>query len=306
MSKSNVAASVRARLLNRARETEQDFNFVLTRYAIERLLYRLSQSKHANNFLLKGALLFDLWFDIPHRPTRDIDLLGFGSIELPDIENVFKDICSLDANDGVVFLAESVRAIEIRSDANYSGARVRLLDMIENARCQIQIDISSGDAVTPGPENAEYPVMFDEFDTPKLRVYPRYTVIAEKFEALTVLGIANSRMKDYFDLWILSTYADFEGDVLRQAIQDTFTARDTTLHKESPFGLNLAFAHDEQKKTQWQAFLRKNQLEAPALQSTIEALTIILLPVFEAARDESVLSAHWRAGGPWLIDRRGE
>lgn len=303
MSERNVAASVRARLLNRARETKQDFNLVLTRYAIERLLYRVSLSTHANNFLLKGALLFDLWFDIPHRPTRDIDLLGFGSIELPDIENVFKDICSLEINDGVVFLAQSVRAIEIRSDANYSGARVLLLGMIENARCQIQIDIGSGDAVTPGPEYAQYPVMFEEFEAPRLRAYPRYTVVAEKFEALTVLGIANSRMKDYFDLWILSRYCDFEGDVLRHAVQATFNARNTILTRETPFGLTLAFAQDAQKDTQWQAFLRKNKLEAPTLNEIIEALVIFMQPVFEAASDKSVLSTFWHAGGPWSVDR---
>lgn len=299
MNERNIAASVRTKLLNHARETKQDFNLVLTRYAIERLLYRVSISTHTNNFLLKGALLFDLWFDIPHRPTRDIDFLGFGSTELPDIEKVFKDICTHEVNDGVIFLAESVRATEIRADANYSGARVMLLGVIDNARCQIQIDIGSGDAVTPGPEDAEYPVILEEFDAPKLRVYPRYTVIAEKFEALTVLGIANSRMKDYFDLWILSRYSEFEGNVLRQAVQDTFAARKTTLSGEAPFGLTAAFAQDAQKKIQWQAFLRKNQLEAPALQEIIEALTIFLQPVFEANNDKSVLHIYWQAGGPW-------
>ena len=303
MSKRNVAASVRARLLNRARETKQDFNLVLTRYAIERLLYRVSISTHANNFLLKGALLFDLWFDIPHRPTRDIDFLGFGSIKLPDIENVFKDVCGLEVNDGVTFLAESVSATETRADANYSGVRVMLLGMIENARCQIQIDIGSGDAVTPGPEYAEYPVMFAEFEAPKLRAYPRYTVIAEKFEALTVLGIANSRMKDYFDLWVLSRYCDFEGDLLRQAVQETFTARNTKLIREAPFGLTVAFAQDAQKNTQWQAFLRKNQLEAPTLQEIIEALTIFMQPIFEAASDKSVFNSYWQAGESWSVDR---
>lgn len=299
MSERNIAASVRGQLLNRARETKTDFNLVLTRYAIERLLYRISISTHCDNFLLKGALLFDLWFDIPHRPTRDIDFLGFGSTELPDIENVFKDICTHEVNDGVIFLADSVRATEIRADANYSGARVMLLGMIDNARCQIQIDIGSGDAVTPGPENAEYPVMLEEFEAPKLRVYPRYTVIAEKFEALTVLGIANSRMKDYFDLWILSRFSDFEGDVLRKAIQDTFAARKTKLPREVPFGLTEAFALDAQKNTQWQAFLRKNQFDAPSLQEIIETLAHFLQPVVEANSEKSARHTYWQAGGPW-------
>jgi len=268
MSERSIAASVRAKLLNHARETKKDFNLVLTRYAIERLLYRISISTHRDNFLLKGALLFDLWFDIPHRPTRDIDLLGFGSTELTDIENVFKNICTHEVNDGVIFLADSVRATEIRADANYSGARVTLLGVIDNARCQIQIDIGSGDAVTPGPENAEYPVILEEFEAPKLRVYPQYSVIAEKFEALTVLGVANSRMKDFFDLWILSRYSDFEGDVLRKAIQDTFAARKTKLPGKMPFGLTEVFAQDAQK--------------------------------VEANREKLERHMHWQAGGPWL------
>ena len=155
MNERNVAASVRARLLNRARETRQDFNLVLTRYAIERLLYRISISKHANQFLLKGALLFDLWFDIPHRPTRDADFLGFGSAELPHIEAVFRDICTIETFDGVAFQPDTLHAAEIRKDANYTGVRVMLLGVIDGARCQIQIDIGFGDAVTPGPEDAE-------------------------------------------------------------------------------------------------------------------------------------------------------
>lgn len=156
MNERNVAASVRARLLNRARETKQDFNLVLTRYAIERLLYRISISKHADQFLLKGALLFDLWFDIPHRPTRDADFLGFGSAELPHIEAVFREICTIETHDGVTFQPDTVHAAEIRKEANYAGVRVMLLGVIDGARCQIQIDIGFGDAVTPGPQDVEY------------------------------------------------------------------------------------------------------------------------------------------------------
>lgn len=214
MSERNVAASVRSQLLKLARVTKQDFNLVLTRYAIERLLYRVSISTHANQFPIKGALLFDLWFDIPHRPTRDIDFLGFGSSELTSIKDIFRDICILEINDGVVFLNESIRAVDIRPDAHHAGVRVTLLGMIDNVRCQIQIDIGFGDAVTPGPKEADYPVMLSEFEAPKLKVYPRYTVVAEKFEALTTLGIANSRMKEYFDLWTLTRYTEFTALIL--------------------------------------------------------------------------------------------
>ena len=299
MNERNVAASVRTRLLNRARETKQDFNLVLTRYAIERLLYRISISKHAAQFLLKGALLFDLWFDIPHRPTRDADFLGFGSAEPPHIEAVFREICSIETHDGVVFQPGTVHAAEIRKGAIYSGVRVMLLGVIDGARCQIQIDIGFGDTVTPAPEDVEYPVMLAEFAVPKLRVYPRYTVVAEKLETLSSLGIANSRMKDYFDLWILAQHTDFDGDTLRQAIRSTFDRRKTALTGDVPFGLTDGFAQDMRKQGQWQAFLRKNRLEALALNDVIAALVAFMLPVIKAAHASAVFSARWQAGGPW-------
>lgn len=188
MSNRNMAASVRARLLNHAREAKQDFNLVLTRFCLERLLYRISVSDHAEQLLLKGALLFDLWFDVPHRPTRDVDFLGFGPSALPDVENTFKQICNIDAEDGVVFQPDTVRAADIRKDANYAGVRITLLALLDGARCQIQADIGFGDAVTPGPQEVEYPTILKDLKAPKLQVYPRYTVVAEKFEALCKLG----------------------------------------------------------------------------------------------------------------------
>jgi predicted nucleotidyltransferase component of viral defense system len=264
MNQRNTAASVRARLLTRARETRQDFNLVLTRYALERLLYRLSVSPHADQFLLKGALLFDLWFDIPHRPTRDADFLGFGSAELPHLETVFKEVCALETDDGVAFRPETVQAAEIRKEANCAGVRVTLLGLIDGARCPIQVDIGFGDVVTPGPEDVQYPVMLSEFPAPKLRAYPRYTVVAEKLEALASLGIANSRMKDYFDLWILSRHTEIDGDTLRRAIRATFDRRKTALPPDIPFGLTDGFAQDAHKQTQWRAFIRKEQTRSDA------------------------------------------
>lgn len=299
MNERNVAASVRARLLNHARETRQDFNWTLTRYAIERLLYRISISKHADQFLLKGALLFDLWFDIPHRPTRDADFLGFGSPDLLHIETIFRQISLIETFDGVTFHPDSVRAAEIRKEADYAGVRVTLLGVIDGARCQIQIDIGFGDAVTPGPEDVEYPVMLAEFKPPKLRVYPRYTVVAEKLQALSALGIANSRMKDYFDLWILAQHTDFDGETLCQAIKATFDRRKTSLTGGIPFGLTDAFAQDAHKQAQWQAFLRKNRLETLVLNDVIAALGGFMRPVIKAANANVAFSAYWRAGGPW-------
>ena len=295
----NVAASVRARLLNRARETGQDFSLILTRYALERLLYRLSISAYADQFLLKGALLFDLWFDIPHRPTRDADFLGLGSTELPDLEIIFRNVCTVDAEDGVTFKPDTVQAAEIRKEANYAGVRVTLLDLIDGARCPVQIDIGFGDAVTPGPEEVQYPVMLPDFQAPRLRVYPRYTVVAEKLEAITALGIANSRMKDFFDLWILSRYTEFDGDTLQRAIRATFDRRRTELPSGVPFGLTDEFAQDTQKQAQWQAFLGKNRLQALQLDVLVAALRDFLLPPIAAANAGNRFPQLWTAGGPW-------
>ena len=296
----NVAASVRAKLLNHARESRQDFNFVLTRYALERLLFRISISKHAHQFILKGALLFDLWFGVPHRPTRDADFLGFGPSDLPHIEGIFREICAIVAQDGMAFQPDTVHATEIRKDANYAGVRVTLLGILDNARCPIQVDIGFGDAVTPTPESVEYPVILPGFDAPRLLVYPHYTVVAEKAEALTSLGIANSRMKDYFDLWVLAQHAEFDGDILRQAIRETFDRRRTTLPDQSPLGLTSAFAQDPQKQAQWQAFLRKNRLDALLLDKVVSELAGFLMPVVQAASTGRAFPFRWAARGPWI------
>ena len=274
----NTAASVRARLLNMARTDKRDFTLVLIRYALERLLYRLSISEHADHFLLKGALLFDLWFDVPFRPTRDMDLLGFGVAEEPHLIAAFSDLCTLAVDDGIRFDAQSIRAAEIRKEANYAGIRVTLLAWIDGARCPVQVDVGYGDAVTPAPESVEYPVMLQEFPAPMLRVYPRYTVVAEKLDAMITLGVANSRMKDYFDLWVLAQYSDFDGAVLRQAIGATLSRRGTGIPPDVPFGLSDAFATDPQKQMQWQGFLKKNRLEALSLNLVVADLRKFLIP----------------------------
>lgn len=274
----NTAASVRAWLLNKARTDKRDFSLVLTRYALERLLYRLSISEHADHFLLKGALLFDLWFDVPFRPTRDMDLLGFGIAEEPHLIAAFSDLCTLEVDDGIRFDAQSIRAAEIRKEANYAGIRVTLLAWIDGARCPVQVDVGYGDAVTPAPESVEYPVMLQGFPAPRLRVYPRYTVVAEKLDAMITLGVANSRMKDYFDLWVLAQHSDFDGAVLRQAIGATLSRRGTDIPKGVPFGLTDAFATDPQKQMQWQGFLKKNRLEALSLNLVVADLRKFLMP----------------------------
>jgi len=295
----NIAASVRARLLNYSRETRQDFNQVLTRFAIERFLYRLSVSVYTDQFFLKGALLFDLWFDIPHRATRDADLLGFGSADRSRIEMIFKELCVIEYPDGIAFIPDSVKVDEIRKESLHDGFRVILIGNLDSARCQVQVDIGFGDAVTPGPDDVRYPVILKDFEQPKLRAYPRYTVVAEKFDALYSLGMANSRMKDFYDLYTLSRYMDFEGTILCHAIKATFDRRGTVVSGKVPIGLTETFANDSQKQIQWSAFLKKNGIESVSLGEVVVTLSAFLFPVIEAVFNDSELPYEWKSGGPW-------
>ena len=299
MSVRNISASVRDRLLNKARSEKLDFNLLLTRYALERMLYRLSISKQRDQFLLKGALLFDLWFDVPHRPTHDADFLGFGSAEIPHIEEIFRDICRIEVEDGIAFQPDTVKAAEIRKEANYAGVRVTLLGMLDSARCAVQIDIGFGDAVVPGPDEVHYPVILGEMPGPHLHIYPRYTVVAEKLEALTSLGMLNSRMKDYFDLWILAKHSDFDGQILSRAVAATFYRRRTVIPTGLPIGLSDEFISDAQKAKQWQGFLRKNALDPMPLATVVADLRDFLMPVLVAIAAGGSHDYPWRAGTGW-------
>jgi len=301
MSARNLSASVRDRLLNKARAEKLDYNLLLTRYALERMLYRLSISKQRDQFLLKGALLFDLWFDVPHRPTHDADFLGFGSAEIPHIEEIFRDICRIEVEDGIAFQPDTVKAAEIRKEANYAGVRVTLLGMLDSARCPVQIDIGFGDAVVPGPDEVHYPVILGEMPEPHLHVYPRYTVVAEKLEALTSLGMLNSRMKDFFDLWILAKHSDFDGTILSRAVAATFDRRRTAVPTGVPIGLSDEFIRDAQKGKQWQAFLRKNALDPMPLATVVADLRDFLMPVLAAIAAGGSRDYPWRAGTGWLM-----
>ncbi len=209
-----LAASVHARLLARAKERGDDFNLILTRYAVERFLYRLSVSPARDRYWLKGALLFDLWFGVPHRPTRDADFLGFGPADAGTLRDAIREVCSNKVADGMVFDPDSLVIEEIREAARYGGLRAKLVGRLGNARCPIQLDVGFGDAVTPGAEDAEYPTLLDGLPAPRLRVYPRATVVAEKLEAVVSLGMANSRMKDYFDLFALVTEGVLEAQLV--------------------------------------------------------------------------------------------
>jgi predicted nucleotidyltransferase component of viral defense system len=279
----NVAASVRARLLNVAKAQGVDFNQVLVRFALERILYRLSQSGHADRFLLKGALLFTLWYDMPHRATRDVDLLGFGASDLESVTQTFRDIASVSVDDGIVFDPPSVVAEEIRKDAGYAGARILISSELAKARCKTQVDIGFGDAVTPGPVDATYPVLLDDLPAPHLRTYPVYTVIAEKLHAIALLGMTNSRMKDYLDLSVLLERETLDIDVLTQATKATFERRGMGVPTELPAGLTDEFAHDPSRQALWQAFLKKNDLAPEPLTTIVDRLREALEPVLNRA-----------------------
>jgi hypothetical protein len=257
----NLAASIRARLKQHADASKQDFNLTLTQYGLERLLYRLSISRHAANYLLKGALLFSLWYDEPHRPTRDADLLGYGPDDIDTAVSIFREIGQIEVEDGIAFEPGSVRGSEIRKEAGYGGVRIDLQAKLDGARIALQVDIGFGDAVTPAPEPVNYPVLLDDLPAPQLRAYPKYTVVAEKFHAVCLLGMANTRMKDYFDLWVLLTEETLDTAELHRAVQATFARRRLDIPEATPVGLSDAFAQDATKQKQWTAFLKKNRLQ---------------------------------------------
>ncbi len=297
----NTAASVKQRLLNLSRARGEEFNLLLVRFGIERLLYRLGRSEHASEFVLKGAMLFHLWTAAPHRPTRDVDLLGRGTPDLERLEQVFRAVCAVTVeDDGLDFAPDSVAAERIKDDADYEGVRVMLDARLGSARIRLQIDVGFGDAVVPPPEPAEFPVLLDQ-PAPRLRVYRRETVVAEKLQALVDLGLANSRMKDFFDLRFLAATFDFAGPELARAIEATFARRNTPVPRDVPTGLTDEFAADATKQTQWRAFLRRSGLDRGDLElaAVVGGLRDFLLPPLEALAAGTPFELDWPAGGPW-------
>jgi predicted nucleotidyltransferase component of viral defense system len=265
----NRAASIRARLKQHEDTRKQDFNLTLTRYGLERLLYRLSVSEHAPNFLLKGALLFQLWYGEPHRPTRDADLLGFGPDDVPTLIDVFRSVCGIAVDDGIVFDAASVAGTEIRKQAGYGGVRIDLRASLDGARLALQIDIGFGDAVTPDAQQVDYPTLLADVPAPTLRAYPKATVVAEKLHAVTVLGMTNTRMKDFFDLWVLLRDEATDDAEIRRAVEATFARRQTAMPGNLPIGLSNEFAQDRAKQVQWRAFLNRNKLDSVDLGNVV-------------------------------------
>jgi predicted nucleotidyltransferase component of viral defense system len=276
--------SIRQRLLNIARQNGEEFQLTLDRYAVERLLYRLSISPYRDDFVLKGALLFRHWLDQSHRPTRDADFLGFGTPDPGRIATVVQALCQADVDDGLVFDLPRMSVDAIRETARYDGLRVQLKARLGTATCVIQWDIGFGDAITPAPEEVRFDTMLEDVPSPVLRIYPRETAFAEKLEAIVVLGMGNSRMKDYFDLLSLIREARMAPASLTQAITATFARRATPLPAELPIGLTATFALDKTKRLQWRAFLDRSRLEAPALEETVAEIAAVVSRVLGEMR----------------------
>lgn len=307
----NLAASVRQKLLDLSKARQEEFQSVLTRYALERLLYRLHESKHRDRFILKGAMLFTLWSNEPHRATRDLDLLCQGENSIAHLEQVFQDICKTPVeDDGLDFQAETVKGELIKEKQAYEGVRIKLRSVLTGTKTQISVpvDIGFGDAVVPGVDIVEFPVMLPRLPAPLLKTYPRETVIAEKFQAMVSLGIANSRMKDFYDLWWLSQNFDFSGSVLGQAIKATFDRRQTKVPIEPPLALTAEFFEDAAKQTQWQAFIRKGKLSGnrETFANIVMKLQDFLMPPTLAIAQDRNFDNLWLPGGPWAIKRTSE
>ena len=279
----NLGESVRARLLTISRERGQPFELLLTRYALERLLYRISQTRHRERFVLKGAMLMTAWFDDPHRPTRDLDLLGYGEPSPEAMLRAFGEILAVKNDDGLTFDTSALRADPIREATEYGGLRLRTTATLASARIPVLVDIGFGDAAEPAPEEIELPVLLD-FPAPKLRAYARETVIAEKFHAMTEFGRANSRMKDYYDVWLLARTHRFDDARLAGAIAATFARRGTMIPQEIPDALSKEFAADTMRRQQWAAFVLDLAVPTPAFETVVGDVAAFLMPVARLAQ----------------------
>jgi predicted nucleotidyltransferase component of viral defense system len=294
----NIGASVRQLLLNKARETGRPFSEILQYFAMERFLYRLSKSEYADKFVLKGALMLSAWNAPLLRPTMDIDLLGRIGNDIGAMTAIVRQICvgQVEPDDGLVFDAATVQGERIAEAAEYEGVRVRFRATLDAARIQMQLDIGFGDVVVPAAVPTIYPTILD-LPAPHLLAYSRETAIAEKFEAMVKLGELNSRMKDFFDIWLLSRSFDFDGPILREAIEKTFEQRGTVLPIGEPVALTAEFSGNTQKRAQWEGFIRRMKLrDVPSLTEIVDRLREFLMPPLRAASGGEDCDFKWVAG----------
>jgi hypothetical protein len=296
----DLAASVRQKLLDRSKSEGRPFQELLQYYAMERFLYRLANSPHAERFILKGALLLTAWQAPQSRSTVDIDLEGRLNNDPETMAKVIRDVCRIESvPDGIHFDPDSLEVRRIKEDAEYEGVRSRFDGELARARIRMQLDVGFGDVITPKPSTLEYPTIL-AFPAPVLLAYPRETVIAEKLEALTTLGMLNSRMKDYFDIWLLSRLYPFEGELLAEAIAATFRNRSTPIERQ-PVGLIQAFANDPAKIKQWGAFrsLQRSGVVPENLEDVVASIADFCLPVLASVAEGTAFQQTWNPGAGW-------
>ena len=293
----NVPASIRDKLLNKSRETKRPFIELLQYYSMERFLYRLSISDHARKFFLKGALMFRAWETADHRPTMDIDLLGKTINSIQNLENICRDLCEQNTLmvDGIIFFPNSVKGKIIQTEAEYEGIRIEFEGDLNKAIINMQIDVGFGDIIFPAPRLLSYPTILD-LPAPQLQGYTPESVIAEKLEAMFKRGMLNSRLKDFFDVWILAKQFHFSSKTLAEAIQATFNRRNTAL-KDSPECFSEIFSSDPLKNSQWRSFIRKSSIHsAPkALGTIIQDITQFLNPILHGIRTNNLPILRWHA-----------
>ena len=294
----DVAASIHQRLLNKARSKGRPFDELLQYFAMERFLYRLSQSKYVGQFILKGALLFRVWEMPDSRATRDMDFLAFVNNSIDELTNIVQEVIRLNVpEDGLIFDPDSVRAERIKEDADYEGVRIRFGGLLGKARVRMQLDIAFGDVVHPAATENEYPILLDH-PPPVLRLYPPETVLAEKVEAMLHLGALNSRMKDFYDVWRLSQKT-FDGGLLSTALRKTLKNRNTDPVQFQVVEKELNDAGD--KQAQWNAYLRKSGLDAPSeFPIVLSEIGTLVAPVLTAIVNGAEFTGTWPANGPWL------
>ncbi|MBU0671552.1 MAG: nucleotidyl transferase AbiEii/AbiGii toxin family protein [Candidatus Margulisbacteria bacterium] len=297
----NIPASVRARLQNIAAKTGRPFFEVLQYYAMERFLYRFSQSEYADQFILKGALMFTVWQVPERRTTLDIDFSARFSNKVAAIEDMIKDVCKVPVDpDGLVFNASSVKAKKIKENADYEGVRVKFHGLLGRSRVTMQIDVAFGDTMYPAPGIVDYPVILD-LPRPRLKGYPVESVVSEKFEAAVKLGSLNSRMKDFYDLWLMMRRFDFNGLRLTEALKRTFRHRKSQLPEHKPLFAEEMYDKESDRQTLWKAFLKKGEIEhAPEkLSKVAHEIEKFLVSPLEAISKGQGYDKEWMTPGPW-------
>ncbi|MDD5464900.1 MAG: nucleotidyl transferase AbiEii/AbiGii toxin family protein [Candidatus Omnitrophica bacterium] len=297
----NIQASIRTRLKNKAKETNRPFAEILQYYGMERFLYRFSRSKYADKFILKGALLFTVWQVPERRITLDIDFLARYDNKVASIETVVRDICQVPVDsDGLIFDSETVQGRKIKEDADYEGVRVKFIGFLERSRIHMQIDVGFGDIIYPKPQVIDYPTILS-LPKPHFKGYPVESVVSEKFEAMVKLGLLNSRMKDFYDIWLMIRQFNFNGSDLAEALKRTFEHRKTNIPAGKPLFAEEIYDEKSDRQTLWKAFLRKGNIKHASEKLAITAKEIenFLIKPLDAINKSKKFIGAWKAPGPW-------